>query len=246
MGGIELGKPTEYDFTLPRLRRALTAPHLPAGVDRLLDFGCGDGANTVLFADAARRVTGVDVEQERVNAARGHAIRLGLSNVDYVTYDGTRLPFDDHTFGYVVSFEVLEHTGSDAAALAEIRRVMLPDSSITLSVPNKWFPVETHGFHLRPGWIKWNRVPFLSWLPRPLHERCAKARIYTRRRILRLLDDAGFEVVEHRYLMPPLDKIRRPAVRRAGRAVTAVLERTPARVFGVAHVITARATPAPR
>jgi SAM-dependent methyltransferase len=240
MGRIELGVPTEYGYSLPRIRHQLAARYLPAPVDWLLDFGSGNGANTVLFADDAKHVVGVDVEPERIDEARRAAEHRGLLGVEYMLYDGERLPFADGSFDHAVSFEVLEHTTDDRQALAELRRVLRPDARMTLSVPNKWYPMETHGFHWRPTWVTWNRVPLLSWLPDPVHSRYAKARIYTRRRILRLLDDAGFDVLHTQYLMPPLDKIRRPALRTALRAVAAGLARTPLRVLGVAHVITVR------
>jgi SAM-dependent methyltransferase len=238
---IDLGTPTRYDYRLPRLRYELSAPYLPersSGV--LLDFGCGNGANTVLFAGHVDRVVGVDVESERVHEAERAADDLGLSNVSYLRYDGDVLPFGDGCFDHVVSFEVLEHTQDDEAAVAEIRRVLRPGGAITISVPNKWYLMETHGFDLPPTWIKWNRVPLMSWLPTPVHERFARARIYSKRRITGLLEGGGFELLSHGYIMPPFDKVERPRLKRSLDRTFAVVERSPLRAVGVAHFIAAR------
>ncbi len=239
-GRIELGVPTEYGFTLPQIRHQLASAYLTEPVDALLDFGCGNGANSVLFAEDAKKVVGIDVVPAHIEAARDYAAKHGLDNVSYLCYDGGTLPFDDASFDYVICFEVLEHTADDAAALAEVRRVMRPGATITLSVPNKWYLMETHGFDWKPSWVKWNRVPLLSWLPTSLHERAAKARIYTRRRILSLFERSGFEVLEARYLMPPFDRFNRPRSQAALRATFDLINRSPLRVIGVSHVITAR------
>lgn len=238
---IDLGIPTQYNFRLPRLRHQLSRPYLPSTPGaRLLDFGCGNGANTVLFAGDVDSIVGIDVEPERVDEAIAEAEKMGLTNVSYLRYDGGRLPFEDASFDHVISFEVLEHTRDDAEAVAEIRRVLKPGGVLTMSVPNKWYLMETHGFDLPPRWMKWNRFPLLSWLPTPIHERYAKARIYTRRRIEGLLVNGGFDVVAHDYVMPPFDIVERPRLKRALDAVYTAIGRSPLRVIGVAHFLAAR------
>lgn len=239
---INLGTPTRYDFALPRVRHRLSRPFLPEGpsAGRLLDFGCGNGANTVLYAGDFATVDGVDVEAERVAEAVAAAADLGLANVTYQVYDGEQLPFEDEVFDHVTSYEVLEHTADDAAAVAEIRRVLRPGAAATISVPNKWYLMETHGFELPPAWMRWNRVPFMSWLPTPVHERYARARIYTKRRIVALLEQGGFEVLAHDYIMPPFDKVQQPVVKRTLEGTFAAVERSPLRVTGVAHFVAAR------
>lgn len=238
---IGLGVPTGYDFELPRRRHALARPFVPAH-SVTLDFGCGNGANTVLFAPDVAQIVGVDVVAGHLETATAQARERALANVHYVRYDGRRLPFADHTFDHAVSFEVLEHTEDDGQALEEVRRVLRPGAAFTLSVPNKWYLMETHGFDLRPQWIPWNRVPLLSWLPTGLHERYAQARIYTRRRITDLLESHGFRVIDHRYLMPPFDRV---AGRRAKAALSTTFDRiggSPLQVVGVAHFIAAART----
>ena len=97
-------------------------------------------------------------------------------------------------------------SGSLAARVRLTARVLTPGGTLVLSVPNKWWIFETHGARL--PLLPWNRVPFFSWLPRPIHGRFARARIYTRGRILRLLAEAGFEILACRYLTAPMDVVR--------------------------------------
>ena len=53
--------------------------------------------------------------------------------------DATRLPFPDDTFDRVIASEVLEHIPDDAAALAELVRVLQPGGTIAVTVPT-WLP----------------------------------------------------------------------------------------------------------
>jgi SAM-dependent methyltransferase len=53
--------------------------------------------------------------------------------------DATRLPFADATFDRVIASEVLEHIDDDAAALAELARVLKPGGTMAVTVP-AWLP----------------------------------------------------------------------------------------------------------
>jgi ubiquinone/menaquinone biosynthesis C-methylase UbiE len=191
---------------------------------RLLDFGCGNGANTVLFAPDFASVVGVDVEPERIAEARATAADRGLSNLEYSVYDGERLPFPDRSFDCVVSFEVIEHTRDDRAALKEIARVLKPGGLFCGSVPNKFYLMETHGFNLPfSEVIPYSRVPFLNLLPRAFYQRFGNANIYTRRQFAALLDEAGFSRPEASYIRPPFDKVSSERVQKLLRIAYATL-----------------------
>ncbi len=78
---------------------------------------------------------------------------------------------------------------------------------MVISVPNKWWIFETHGARL--PLLPWNRVPFFSWLPRVIHERYAYARIYTKSRIIRVLQKAGYEILRVVYVTAPMDVLKK-------------------------------------
>jgi ubiquinone/menaquinone biosynthesis C-methylase UbiE len=131
-------------------------------------------------------------------------------------YDGDRMPFEGASFDAAVSIETLEHVTDEARTLDEIHRVLRPGGVLVLSVPNKWWVFETHGARL--PLLPWNRVPFFSWLPGPLHRRWARARIYTRGGIETLLRRHGFVIESSRYLAAPMDAARPESLARLLRA----------------------------
>jgi ubiquinone/menaquinone biosynthesis C-methylase UbiE len=199
-----LGKPAAYgDFVLERRLELIDAMGEFHG-RRLLDVGCGNGAQTLRVLDRFDNVVALDVVPVHLQQLAAH-LPPG-ARCEPILYDGGRMPFADASFDAVMSIETLEHVRDEQQTLREIHRVLEPGGTLVLSVPNKWWVFETHGADL--PLLPWNRVPFFSWLPPSLHTRWARARIYTRGRIETLVRNAGFDAVQTRYLTAPMDVVR--------------------------------------
>ncbi len=182
----------------------------------VLDFGCGNGAQTIQFLGAGAKICAIDIDPRDLQILSNHLRERNRHDILPVQYDGAHLPVASGAMDLVTSFEVLEHVPDEAAALQEIHRVLKPGGEIIFSVPNKWWIFETHGARL--PLLKWNRVPFFSWLPRRLHRRFANARIYRRREIVRLLQQHRFEILHTAYVAAPMDVLNSPALKRLARA----------------------------
>jgi SAM-dependent methyltransferase len=65
---------------------------------RILDIGCGAGTNSLYLAKAGFKVTGIDVAEGAIEAARGRAANAGLK-VDFQVADALKLPFPEAYFG---------------------------------------------------------------------------------------------------------------------------------------------------
>jgi len=166
----------------------------------ILDAGCGNGAQSGLLLKDNRLVVGVDL------ALPTDMLSLNKNGFRYVRGDLAFLPLQEAVCDLAVSFELLEHTLDDLAVLREIARVVRPGGGIFFSVPNKWWLFESHGA-IVPGlnFIPWNRIPFVSWLPRKLHSKIAQARIYTLRQALNLTISANLQPLRWGYITAPLD-----------------------------------------
>ncbi|MFH1844025.1 MAG: methyltransferase domain-containing protein [bacterium] len=204
---LAAGQPAQVtDFILQR-RYRLARPFLPEGGGVLLDFGCGNGAQTELFAPDFARIEAVDINPSSLAEFSRRLERDGLAHrIRPQRYDGGTIPLDDASVDCITSFEVLEHVEDELACLRELRRLLRRDGQLILSVPNRWWLFETHGANL--PLLPWNRVPFFSWLPTRIHDRFARARIYRKSDILRLLHAAGFTVQHSLYVTAPMDVVR--------------------------------------
>jgi SAM-dependent methyltransferase len=163
------------------------------GESTVLDIGCGRGERflsqprivreTCSFKGYARHVLGIDVDPAAATNPSLDAFSL---------IDGPRWPADDQSINLCVSDYVLEHVEHPDAFVAEVRRVLRPGGYFCFRTPNAW------GY-----------VPLVArMIPDSLHHKVlGKAqphrahqdvfptyyRANSRRRLRRLLGDAGFE-----------------------------------------------------
>ena len=100
-----------------------------ASPPRILDAGCGSGRNMALLARRGP-VTGIELASQSLEVAR----ERGLGPVLPGSLDEP-LPFDDASFDLAVALDVLEHVADDAAALAELARVLAPGGRLLVTVP---------------------------------------------------------------------------------------------------------------
>src|SRR6266849_571099 len=95
---------------------------------RILDVGCGTGANLQMLAQFGA-AEGVDVSAEALDFCRAR----GLAEVKQGAAES--LPFTDGSFDLVTGLDVVEHLDDDVAGLREMRRVLSVGGRVLLFVP---------------------------------------------------------------------------------------------------------------
>lgn len=209
---IALGKPAAYGQEIVKRRFRLTAATVTLSGKTVLDFGCGNGAQTCELAQAGSKIFAVDLTLADLQILQQRLEQCRIASIVPLQYDGLHLPVASNVIDLVTSFDVLEHVDDEAAVLREWHRVLKSNGEIVLSVPNKGWIFETHGTNL-PG-LPWHRVPFLSYLPHFLHRRLGRARIYRRRDIVRLLRAHAFQILRMQYVTAPMDVVKNHRLKR--------------------------------
>lgn len=172
------------------LRQEIRRSGLAAG-GRLLDIGCGTGANMALLGKEFR-VTGTDFAAEAI----AESAKRGLSRLARASC--AALPFCDASFDAAIMMDVLYHRGvpDKVGALREARRV------------------------LKPGGLLYLNVPAYEWL-RSSHDRAIHTdQRFTLGEIVRLLREAGlsptFTTYWNTLLFPAAAAVRLMRKGRAG------------------------------
>ena len=151
--------------------RPLVADALSGRPDpRILDCGCGTGANLVMLGQFGH-ASGFDLTFRGLELAREYGQRrVAQASI-------TEMPFADEAFDLVTAFDVLYSLTEEqeTAGLAEIRRVLKPGGTLIVNVAALRI---LRGNHSLFG---------------------AEVRRSTRRRLRRLLSEAGFRVTRLTY-----------------------------------------------
>ncbi|MBE0557371.1 MAG: class I SAM-dependent methyltransferase, partial [Proteobacteria bacterium] len=117
--------------TLVELLHSDTA--YPPG-SRVLEAGCGVGAQTVTLAGNSPRalITSVDISPSSVAEAARTVAEAGFSNVRFQQADIFSLPFGPEAFDHIFVCFVLEHLPKPVEALLALKKVLRPGGTITV------------------------------------------------------------------------------------------------------------------
>jgi 2-polyprenyl-3-methyl-5-hydroxy-6-metoxy-1,4-benzoquinol methylase len=128
---------------------------------RVLDFGCGSGASTMVLARMFPRssIVGIELSPEYLDLARSRLRFHGYTNVEFcLSPSGTSLPADLGPFDFIVMSAVFEHLLPDErrTIMPRLWAHLAPGGRLLLNqTPHRFFPFESHTTGL----------PFINYLP---------------------------------------------------------------------------------
>lgn len=210
----------------------------PKSGGRMLDIGCGSGFFTRPLGQGFKEVHGVDINPESIAEFN----ELAPPRFTGHLLHSTELPFRAGYFDRILSIETLEHVADLAAVAQEAARVTRIGGDLILTVPNRWYPIEGHGGTMFGR--EFYRIPFINWFP-ALHNRIAKARVFTVRDLDQLFQPLGFSRRAVGYLWPTFEhggggsRIHAP-IQKAARILFPLMrwmETGPLRCFGSSVIV---------
>ncbi|MHA1129351.1 MAG: class I SAM-dependent methyltransferase [Candidatus Helarchaeota archaeon] len=169
-----------------------------------LDVGCGNGKYAISLARIARKVIGIDYRIDNIKEAERNKELLNLNNIQFEYMLATELDFPEKTFDIVLLNEVYEHLIDPEKALSEISRVLKDDGFLVLFVPNRFYPIEGHGFRFK-NFRYYRPITIIHWLPESIHKHLMNARTFTPKSLIKELHSYGFSHTALDWLLPTFD-----------------------------------------
>lgn len=129
---------------------------------QVLDAGCGEGVLSVMMTLRGAAVTGIDLSEPNIEAAKNYAKDSGIpSSVHFQVGDAENLPFPDSSFDLVVSSHVLEHLPDFDKGLSEVMRVTKKRAIIAIpTILNPASMVQVgHGWYYLKGIRSFTGLP---------------------------------------------------------------------------------------
>jgi SAM-dependent methyltransferase len=125
-GAFHLWVPSRHSLC----RWLLRLMHVQPG-KTLLDVACGGGELLLAAQSAGLRSFGVDISDRAVLLANE-----AIGQIRAVVSDGAALPFPDASFDYVTNVGSLEHYGDMESGVREMARVLKPEGTACVLLPN--------------------------------------------------------------------------------------------------------------
>ncbi len=130
---------------------------------RVVDFGCGSGANTALLTNRGAHVWGIDISEELLRLAqRRLAVSGRAGGATFIAGSAHDMPFPDASIDVVFGIAILHHLDLDLVS-REVRRVLKPGGRAIFQEPVRNSPVIRFLRSLVPY-----RAPDISPYERPL------------------------------------------------------------------------------
>ncbi len=126
----EAARLSDQAETLAELLHHDTA--FPRG-SRVLEAGCGTGAQTIYLARSSplAAITSIDLSEDSLREARARTQRLGITNVQFQQADVYEPPFAPASFDHVFICFVLEHLREPLLALRKLKRLLKAGGTLT-------------------------------------------------------------------------------------------------------------------
>lgn len=97
----------------------------------VIDFGCGDGCEVCELARVARRVTGLEIRQNMIEAANARIRREGLANAVVARESDSKADI-------ILSLDSFEHFADPAATLQTMASLLNPGGYVLASFGPPW------------------------------------------------------------------------------------------------------------
>ena len=142
-----------------------------AGNVRILDFGCGGGASTMILSRMFphAEIVGVDIDSEARGIAEARRLHYGIDRAEFrLSDDPTLVPGDLGVYDLVVFSALYEHLlpGERRVVIPAVWSHVRPGGLLFLAeTPHRYAPIETHTT---------GGLPFVNYLPPALALRAAR------------------------------------------------------------------------
>ncbi len=125
-------------------QRSILAYHYAADLvsGKVLEIGTGSGYGIEVIAPKTETFTTIDKHNPASEL-------LEVDNVEFISAKVPPLPFEDESFDYVISFQVIEHIKRDKAFVEEVSRVLKKGGKFIVSTPNKPMSITRNPWHVR-------------------------------------------------------------------------------------------------
>ena len=186
---FEFGAPWSPDSYIQRLKKIGFS-----GLGSILDVGCGMGQWSHSLATINKSLTGIDINNERLEIARHICKGANLKNVDFFSAKAEELPFKSENFEAIFCYSMI--------MFVPIKQVLLEFNRVLKDGGKLYINVDSNGYYLDlfvKSMFKTRNfgmgLTCIKFVIRGFLRKDVRAAI-SPRRLKKILEKAGFKVLE--------------------------------------------------
>jgi len=103
--------------------------------DRVLNIGCGEGAQAIVYAGQYREMIGVDINRVRLQKSKEAMHLFHIRRYITVAASVERMPFRDGEFDKAIAVDIIEHVKSPHRLCQEARRILKENGEMLITFP---------------------------------------------------------------------------------------------------------------
>lgn len=199
----KIKKDEEYSYIYGKLLSSRVYPEFfnIANNESVVNIGCGNGPQAIMYADKYKEMAGIDINQERIDRSIKIMERFEIKNYKPKYGNVEELDFSDNHFEKALAIDIVEHVQDPRKMCKEINRVLKDGGEMLMT-----FPAMHDKF-----------VDFASWIGRVFFRKKRKEKRsgwnpddhnneYDIKKWIEIVEDCGFKLKRSRAttMFPPL------------------------------------------
>ncbi|TSC52359.1 MAG: Methyltransferase type 11 [Parcubacteria group bacterium LiPW_39] len=108
--------------------------------DNVLNVGCGDGVQAIVYGGKFKKMVGVDINQERLKVAQQLATHYGFDNFQTICANAEKIPLEEK-FDKIMAIDAVEHVVNPDRLISEVYRLLKDEGRLLITFPtmhDKW------------------------------------------------------------------------------------------------------------
>lgn len=127
----------EFGFLFGKLLSSRVCPEFfkLKNTDNVINIGCGMGPQAIVYYPNYRKMTGVDINIERIEKSKRMMEKFGIDNYMPSYGNVEKLSFKDKEFDKAMAIDIIEHVENPEKMCREINRVLNPRGELLITFP---------------------------------------------------------------------------------------------------------------
>ena len=103
--------------------------------DRVINIGCGEGPQALVYARQYREMVGVDINRNRLERSREAMQLFETHNYMTLVAKVEHMPFRNEAFDKAIAVDIIEHVQSPHLLCREAHRILNPAGELLITFP---------------------------------------------------------------------------------------------------------------